>query len=68
MNKNKSNGKKKCQSPVESDLPGISTANISHYQTPKLIPTDPAIRSKMDRFRFEIAGFILNIMDHLLKL
>ena len=35
---------------------------------PKLIPTDPAIRSKMDRFRFEIAGFILNTMDNLLKI
>ena len=34
---------------------------------PKLIPIEPAIRSKMDRFRFEIAGFILNRMDNQFK-
>ena len=34
---------------------------------PKLIPTEPTIRSKLDRFRFEIADFISNIMDILMK-
>ncbi len=35
---------------------------------PKLIPNDPTIRSKNDRFRFEIVGFILSKMDKLLKM
>ena len=35
---------------------------------PKLILTDPVIRSKMERFFFEIAGFILNTIDYLLNI